>query len=118
MDNKKRSFSSWFSLRRLFLGGNIVLFLLFVIVIIKDQQHSWDDYQSTYKELEVNRAQKKLDAAATDEEKETALREIHAAKRMRPEIRQLWVTKMNAVDRCITCHLGHDPLANSSLTTP
>jgi mono/diheme cytochrome c family protein len=112
-----KSLSKIFTLPRLFLWGNIVLLALFVAVLMKDQERGWKSYQKEYKKMEVERLEKKVAAAPTPEAKEVAQQELKVAQKMPIEIRQIWSTEMNAVDRCITCHLGYDPLNNSSLTT-
>lgn len=116
--NFKEKFSNLFSLRRLFVGGNMLLLILFLAALGKDQVRGWKDYQKEFKHREINRAQEKLAAAKTDDEKLTAENELKNAKKMPIEIRQMWVQNIKAVDRCITCHQGYDPLSNSSLVTP
>src|SRR5262249_41975645 len=109
--------SSIFTLRRIFLWGNILLLALFVGNLIKDQQRGWQWYQKEYKRRDVARLQAKVANATTPEAKDTALEELKVAKKMPIEIRQIWSQDLNTVDRCITCHVGYDPLNNSSLTT-
>ncbi len=104
-------------LRYLFLWGNVILLLLFVAVLVRDNCRGWKDYQVEFKKREVAKAQEKVNNAPTSEAKEVALQELKQAKKMPIEVRQIWTQEMNAVDRCITCHLGYDPLQNSSLTT-
>lgn len=117
MDLKTR-FHQIFSLRRLFLYGNIALFVLFVAVAVKDQMRSWPSYQKEFKRLEIERIQGKLDAATTDAERDAIKAELKAAKRVPVEIRQLWIQDFDSVDRCITCHVGYDPISNPAMTTP
>jgi hypothetical protein len=105
-----------FSLRNLFLWGNVLLLLLFLAVIGSDNRRGWKSYQTEFKKRETAKAQEKVETASTPEAKEVASQEVKLAKRMPIEIRQIWAQDIKAVDRCITCHLGYDPLQNSSLT--
>lgn len=114
----KETLNKLFALRRLFLWGNLVLLILFVLAVAMDQKRGWKQYQQEYKKKEIARIEAKLVSATDDAEKDLAAQELKAAKKMPIEIRQLLVDDLNAVDRCITCHLGYDPLSNSSLTTP
>lgn len=118
MKFKEFLFHRLFTLRALFLWGNVVLLVLFLLVLGKDQKRGWKTYQREFRTREIARAKENLAVAATEEEKILAEREWRAAKNMPREIRQIWAEEIGAVDRCITCHLGYDPLANSSLTTP
>src|SRR4051812_13127588 len=118
MSFKERLFGKWLSLRNLFLWGNISLFLLFLVVMAQDQKRSWKDYQKEFQEREIARAKEHLSKAASEDEKSVAAGELKLAKASKTEIRQIWAQKLNAVDRCITCHLGYDALSNASLVTP
>lgn len=91
------------------------MLVLFVAVLVKDNTRGWKNYQKEYKRLEISRAQAKLEKASTPEEKDVAGQELRNAKKMPIEIRQIWSQEINAIDRCITCHLGYDSLQNSSL---
>lgn len=106
-----------FLLRNLFLWGNVILLVLFLAVMIKDNSRGWKQYQKEFKKREVMKAEEKVNAAATPEAKESALQELKVAKKTPVEIRQIWSQHINTVDRCITCHVGYDPLQNSGLTT-
>jgi mono/diheme cytochrome c family protein len=109
--------SSIFTLRRLFLWGNVILLALFVGNLVKDQRRGWQWYQKEFKRREIARIETKIANAPTPDLKDAANQELKVAQKMPIEIRQIWSTDINAVDRCITCHLGYDPLSNSSLTT-
>lgn len=110
-------FKRFFTLRNLFLWGNLILFVSFLFVFVKDQKRGWPAYQKEFKAKEIARIKSKIDSAKTDEERLVAERELKSAHKFPIEIRQLWVKDLNAIDRCITCHVGYDPLANTSLTT-
>jgi mono/diheme cytochrome c family protein len=73
-------------------------------------------YQKEFKAREIAHAEEAVANAKTDDEKKVAERQLKDAKKFPIEIRQLWVKNLDAVDRCITCHVGYDPLFNSSLT--
>ncbi len=104
-----------FSIRNLFLWGNVLLLVLFLLVFVKDAQRGWQPYQKEFKRREIERAEAAVAAAKTDADKVTAQRQLKEAKKFSIEIRQLWVKDLNAVDRCITCHSAYDPLYNASL---
>lgn len=110
-------FNKLFTLRRLFLWGNVLLLILFLAVLLKDSDRGWKKYQEEYRNLEIRHAKETLSRAQTDEEREAAQKLLKTAQGIPIEIRQIWVQKLGAVDRCITCHMGYDPLTNTSLTT-
>ena len=101
-------------LRHFFLVGNILLFVLIIAAIVKDSRHEWELYQKTYYKMAVAEAEKKLAAAKTDDQKELAGKEVKFWKSQHVEIKQLLVPDLDRVDRCITCHVGMDPLTNPS----
>src|SRR5262249_34447515 len=101
-----------------FMWGNILLFVLFTVAMFKDNVRGWKPYQEEYRKREIKRATDDLNAAQTDDAKTVAQGELRAAKGMKIEIRQMWLQNIKAVDRCVTCHLGYDPLSNPTLTTP
>lgn len=117
MKFKEFLFTKLFTLRHLFLWGNILLLLLFLIVCFKDQERDWPAYQKQYKEKELARIETRLIQTDDSTEKDRLKQEIKSVRRERIALRQLWVQELGAVDRCITCHLGFDPIANASLTT-
>jgi nitrate/TMAO reductase-like tetraheme cytochrome c subunit len=104
------------SLRVLFLLGNVSLMVLFFLVIVKDHQREWKNIQADFKKQEIARIEQKF-SDANDQDHSLIQEELKSAKRLPIEIRQIWSQEINAIDRCITCHLGHDPLANPSMTT-
>lgn len=115
-DNKNSIICRLFSLRNLFVWGNIILFVLFTAVLVKDQIRGWKKYQKEYKTKEIERIKSKM-TSVPDAEKDGLEMELIVAKKTPIEIRQVWSQQINAIDRCITCHLGYDPLSNPSLTT-
>jgi mono/diheme cytochrome c family protein len=103
-------------LRHFFLLGNILLFVLMIAAIIKDSRHEWEGYQKKYYELAIAETQDKLAAAKTDAEKDQVAKELKFWKSQHVEIKQILVPKLDRVDRCITCHVGMDPLTNPTGT--
>jgi hypothetical protein len=85
----KDKFLKFFSLRRLFMWGNLILLALFLIAAIKDQDRGWGKYQKAYKNMEVSRLKKKVADATSDPERVAATEELRLAKKMPIEIRQL-----------------------------
>src|SRR5262249_22124179 len=87
-------------LRKLFLWGNILLFLLLIAAIVKDQWRPWMPYQRHYRRMQA--------------EQETG--DVRKSIENRPmEIRQILATDLGQVDRCVTCHQGMDPILTPSL---
>ena len=117
MKIKEFLFTKVFLLRYLFLWGNVLLLILFLAVLVKDNSRGWKKYQVEFKKKEIARAQEKVNSASTEGAKEVALQELKVAKKLPTEIRQIWSQEMNTVDRCITCHLGYDPIQNPTITT-
>lgn len=111
----KDLFNRVFTLRNLFLWGNILLLVLFLSVFVKDAKRGWKPYQKEFKAKEIARLKEKFDKAS-ETDKAVIERELKAAHKFPIEIRQIWSKDLNAVDRCISCHVGYDPLFNSSLT--
>src|SRR5690349_15837577 len=88
-------------LRKLFLWGNVLLFLLLVAAIVSDTFRPWMPYQRKYRQMQA-------DQETADEARQATLR--------RPiEIKQILTPDLGQVDRCITCHQGMDPIATPSL---
>jgi mono/diheme cytochrome c family protein len=105
-----------FSLRNLFLWGNVLLFVLMVAAIVKDSRHEWEGYQKNYYKMEVAEVQSKLANAKTDAEKDSLQKELKFWKSQPVEIKQIIVPALDRVDRCITCHVGMDTLVNPTGT--
>lgn len=90
-------------LRRLFIWGNIVLFLLLVAAIVVDHRRPWMPYQRAYRRMQA--------------EQETG--EARRSILNRPgRIAQILANDLGQVDRCITCHQGMDPIVTPSLENP
>jgi mono/diheme cytochrome c family protein len=87
--------------KKLFLWGNIALFLLLILAIGKDLFRPWMPYQRKYRDMQV------------------AAENAPEAKQLigsRPiEIKQTILPDLSQVDRCLTCHQGMDPIATPSL---
>jgi mono/diheme cytochrome c family protein len=87
--------------KKLFIGGNIVLFILLILAMAQDLFRPWMPYQRQYRKMQIEQA-------TTPEAK--------AMINRRPtEIKQLLLPSFKEVDRCITCHQGMDPLATPTL---
>jgi mono/diheme cytochrome c family protein len=88
--------------KKLFLWGNIALFVLLILAIAKDLFRPWMPYQRKYREMQV--------AAEPAPE----AKEMIASRPV--EIKQMILTDLSQVDRCVTCHQGMDPIATPTLT--
>ncbi len=88
--------------RKIFLWGNIALFVVIVLAIGSDTFRPWMPYQRKYRAMQI--------------EAETApeAKQIIAARPI--QIKQTMLPDLGEVDRCMTCHQGMDPLATPSLT--
>ncbi|OVE76413.1 hypothetical protein BVX98_06080, partial [bacterium F11] len=102
MKIKEYLFHKIFTLRHLFLWGNVLLLILFILVLGKDQRRGWKQYQEEFYALEIAQANQKWLDAKTEEEKSFARALIKEAKKQKQEIRQIWSLKLESVDRCIT----------------
>src|SRR5262249_10282726 len=87
--------------KKLFLWGNVALFVLIVAAIAVDTFRPWMPYQRKYRQMQV------ADEPAAEAKQLIADRPI--------EIKQTIVTDLGQVDRCITCHQGMDTIATPSL---
>lgn len=89
----------------------------FVAALIVDQKREWKPIQKEFRSREIAKAHEKIKTATTEEEKAIAIADLKIARNTKMEIRQIWVPETDVVDRCITCHLGHDSLQNPSMIT-
>lgn len=73
-------------LRKPFVVVAVLFMLVLAVAPLKDYLREWKDYQTAYNRLIADLPQrvKPIDAG----------------------IRQIWVQKLDRVDRCVTCHLG------------
>jgi len=104
--------------RKLFFIGNFLVLGLFIIALVIDADREWKDYQKEYNRLEVERLSGELEKTTDPELRDGLKKEISGVKSRRPAIKQIMVDDLKRYDRCITCHVGFDPLQNPSLTTP
>jgi mono/diheme cytochrome c family protein len=118
MSFKDAWFNKVFTLRNLFVGGNVLLLLLFLAVVVKDHLREWKPYQKEYLKRESRRLHDALEKASTDEDKNRLTLELRNVQSQGVHIRQVMLPRMDRYDRCITCHTGQDPAASASLTTP
>lgn len=105
------------SVRRLFIWGNLALVVLFGASVIRDNHKEWIKYQQEYYRLEAQELETKLAQTQDPEEIKDLKAQIKAKKRMPIEVKQIITKDLDRIDRCITCHVGMDPLYNPTLTT-
>lgn len=117
MSFKDTFFNKVFTIRNLFVGGNAVLLLLFVGVLVKDHIREWKPYQKEYFKRESRRLHQALETAATEEDKARISLELKAVKSQGVQIRQVMLPRMDRYDRCITCHTAMDSSVNATQTT-
>ncbi len=87
-------------LKKIFVWGNVVLFALLLVAIVRDTFRPWMKYPREYRHMQAA------------EEKGEVRKSIES----RPiEIKQILATDLGQVDRCITCHQGMDPIATPLL---
>jgi mono/diheme cytochrome c family protein len=104
--------------RKLFYIGNFVILGLFVAAMIQDNDREWKHYQKEYRRLEVERVTSELEKAANPQDKARLETELASAKSMPIGLRQVMVNDLGRFDRCISCHVGMDPVSNPAGTTP
>jgi mono/diheme cytochrome c family protein len=116
MTFKEKFFGRVFTLRNMFVGGNVVLLLLFLAVLVKDARREWKPYQKTFFAREKARLATALKAAGP-EEREKLERESRDMGAQSVHIRQILLPAFDRFDRCTTCHLGMDSSVTPSLRT-
>ncbi len=104
--------------RTLFYVLNFALLGLLVVAAIQDGDREWKDYQKEYFSLETERLKGELAKADSPKLKKSLEEQIAALRWRRPAIKQIMANDLGRFDRCVTCHMGMDPLANPTLTTP
>lgn len=109
MSLKDALFTRVFTLRNLFVAGNALLLLLFLAAVVKDHRREWKGHQKKFYSQEVRRLNEAL-ATAAPEEKDRIAKKLHLVKSQSVKLRQIIVPGMDRFDRCVTCHLGYDPL--------
>jgi mono/diheme cytochrome c family protein/nitrate reductase cytochrome c-type subunit len=114
---KESLFTKVFTIRNLFIGGNILLLLLFLAALAQDHFREWKPYQKEFKKREIQRAEAELAKAVSPEDRERLDRELQRLQRMPLEIKQVMVKPLNRVDRCLTCHLGMESQVNPAMVT-
>src|SRR5688572_29702888 len=87
--------------RKIFIWGNVLLFVLLILAIAQDLFRPWMPFQRKYRDMQA--------AEAPPEAKK-----IIAGRPT--EIKQLILSDLAQVDRCITCHQGMDPIATPTLS--
>ncbi|HEY6394434.1 MAG TPA: c-type cytochrome [Candidatus Binataceae bacterium] len=69
---------------------SLLFFVLVALAIWRTMDTDWAPIQKKFRRLLEQHAQ------------------VDAARSFRPGIRQIWVPKIDVVDRCVTCHLGYE----------
>lgn len=110
MSLKEIVFSRYLTLRNLFIGGNALLVVLLAVAAIKDNNRGWKKYQKEFYAREEKRLAEAIRATAIEDEKSKLEKQLSVIRSQPVAIRQTMVTGMDRYDRCITCHLGEDPL--------
>jgi len=83
------------------LLSGLVLFLSILFAVYKGNQSEWQKYQAEYKKLLIRNAK--------DETVKQKARSISI------EIQQIYLDKLNRVDRCTNCHMGvENPLMSDA----
>lgn len=83
------------NLRRIFALVSVLFLLVLAVSPMKDYLQEWRRYQATYNNYIEGLPQR--------------------VKPAEPGIRQIWVRKLDRVDRCVTCHLGlKEPALNTA----
>jgi len=74
------------NLRKIFAAVSVLFLLVLAVSPMKDRLREWRRYQTAYDRYVEGLPQR--------------------VKPAEPGIRQIWVQKLNRLDRCVTCHLG------------
>jgi predicted CxxxxCH...CXXCH cytochrome family protein len=118
MSLKEVLLTRYFTLRNLFIGGNVLLLALLGTAIVKDQNREWKKYQREFYQREKTRLKGALSIAPSDEEKKVLTKQLSLVKSQSIKIRQLMAPPLDRYDRCVTCHLGYDPVLSPTNQTP
>lgn len=116
MTFKEKIFTRVLTIRNCFIVGNLVLFLLLVAAVVKDNIREWKGYQGEYLQREEKRLTEEI-AAADADSKERLSRQLRLIQSQPQQIKQVIVDPLDRVDRCITCHVGFDTEINPTLKT-
>ncbi|MBI2069135.1 MAG: c-type cytochrome [Elusimicrobia bacterium] len=104
--------------RQLFIWGNLLLVLLLAASVMRDESREWKKYQKKFYELEAKDLEGKLAQTQEPEARRSIEKQIQAKQHAGLEVKQMILNDIDRIDRCITCHVGMDPLYNPSLQTP
>lgn len=105
-------------MRKYFYIGNFLILGLFIAAALQDADREWKGYQKEFVRLEVERLEGELGEAKDPKRREELERQIEGVKATPVMIRQVMADDLKRYDRCVTCHMGMDPISNPSLTTP
>ncbi len=104
-------------MRKLFYLFNALLLASFLVALYIDHDTEWRKYQKEFFRAQSAKLEERAASAKSPEEAK-ALRDQAKGLRDQPVmIRQIIVKDLDAVDRCITCHVGMDEFANPTLKT-
>lgn len=117
MNLKDLLFTRYLTLRNLFIAGNFVLLFLLGAAIVKDQNREWKKYQRDFYRMEKARLQSEIDQATTEEDRQVHVKQLALVKSQSVKLRQLMAPALDRYDRCITCHLGYDPVLSPTTQT-
>jgi mono/diheme cytochrome c family protein len=117
MSLKEILLTRYFTLRNLFVGGNLLLLGLLLAAVVKDQNREWKKYQREFFRMEKDRLEDEISQAKTPEEKDVFIKELNLFRGQSVKIRQLMAPALDRYDRCISCHLGYDPVLSPETET-
>ncbi|MBL0059617.1 MAG: c-type cytochrome [Elusimicrobia bacterium] len=118
MSLKETLLTRYFTLRNLFVIGNLALLAFLLAAIVKDQNREWKKYQREYFRREKSRLKEDLSRATTEEAKAPLAKQLALIRSQSVRIRQLMAPPLDRYDRCVTCHLGYDPVLSPANQTP
>lgn len=103
-----------FSLRRLFVVGNVLMLGLLAAAIVKDHRREWKSFQKEFYRREAARLKSEIAAAP---ENSAPIKKLALLRGQGIKLRQLMVPALDRYDRCVTCHLGYDPVISPTQET-
>ncbi len=118
MSFKDVLFTRYFTIRNWFIAGNFLLLFLLIAAVVQDSRREWKTYQKEFYARETKRLKAGLSSAVDAEEKNRLSKKLALVKAQPVRLRQEMVEPMDRFDRCLTCHLGYDPILSPSQETP
>jgi mono/diheme cytochrome c family protein len=105
-------------MRKAFYILNFAILGSFVAALIVDNNREWKTYQKEFTRREIERVQGELASAKDEKARASLAGQLDNLKHRPLAIKQIMATDLGRVDRCVTCHVGLDEIANPSLVTP